>query len=202
MRSADSEVPALLSTNQCLPDFPPKPGWKPKYLLTRNKDTQDSELKPIFVLSEPNNLRVTSLIGLNKGNQQSCTAVIDTVAGPNVIRADVLPHNWKSTATIVTEGPTRNIHSANGQTMKSLATVQLECYIGAYNFSEQFFVVEELAIPVIFGYRFMKSHVMSIHPNDDRITFRDHNTAYAKSAQENTPNRNSGCCRLRRSTTG
>jgi hypothetical protein len=75
--------------------------------------------------------------------------------------------------------------------MNSLATVQLECSIGAYKFSEQFLVVEELAIPVIFGYMFMKSHVMSIYPNDDRITFRDHITAYAKAAQENTPNRNS-----------
>jgi hypothetical protein len=172
------------------PLIPPKQGWKPKYLLTRNKDTHESELKPIFVLSEPNNLRVTSLIGINKGTQQSCTAVIDTGAGTNVIRADALPKNWKSMATIVTDAPTRNIQSANGQTMKSLATVQLECSIGAYNFSERFLVVEELAIPVIFGYRFMKTHVMAINPTDERITFRHHVTAYAKSPQ-GTPNRNS-----------
>ena len=80
---------------------PPKPGWEPRYLLTRNKDNGTSELKPIYILQGNQNFKVSLTIGLEGKPMRTSAAVIDTGAGPSVIRSDMLPEDWKSTGIIV-----------------------------------------------------------------------------------------------------
>ena len=148
---------------------PPKPGWEPRYLLTRNKDNGTSELKPIYILQGNQNFKVSLTIGLEGKPMRTSAAVIDTGAGPSVIRSDMLPEDWKSTGIIVPKSETRRIQDASGNIVNTKATVQLAFVLGPLSATFQFLVVDTLAVPILLGCDFINQYVKCIKPREGRI---------------------------------
>jgi len=76
-------------------------------------------------------------------------AVVDTGAGPNVIRADMFPEGWTECAS---RAPPRiQVSDASGQLLKVKAKVSLTIYVGVAAMEFEFLVVKALSVPLILG---------------------------------------------------
>jgi len=98
-------------------------------------------------------------------------AVVDTGAGPTVIRADMLPEGW-------TEYPSRapprtQVSDASAQLLKVNAEVSLTIYVGGTAMECDFLVVKSLSVPLILGWDFQRNYVDTIFPKTQTIKWDD-----------------------------
>jgi hypothetical protein len=127
--------------------------------------TRCDTVKPtkILVLQDGRNYKVPCLIGITSEELFATTAVLDTGAGPNLIRSSTLPKNWR------TEGMTQpclrtRIVDANGNAILPLSRTDLVCQVGTLLTKVEFIVVDTLAVDCILGCDFIDRHVRSIRP--------------------------------------
>ena len=109
---------------------------------------------------------------------RASTAVVDTGAGPSVIRSDMLPDDWKSAGIIVPKSETRRIQDANGNIVHTKATVQLTFVLGPLTATFQFLVVDTLAVPILLGCDFINQYVKCIKPREGRIDLEGGGTTF------------------------
>lgn len=106
------------------------------------------------------NYKVEASIGPKFSCRTSRLTVFDTSAGPNLVRANVLPEevlrNLDKSREIV------NLTSASKHRLTTLGLVRLCVQVGAYVTMQTFIVVRELAADVILGCSFIDSHVEEI----------------------------------------
>jgi len=88
--------------------------------------------------------------------------VLDTWAGPSVVREDVLPPGWKQQARRAPRSP--HVCDASGQLLKVKSQVGLSVYVGGASMTFLLLAVKSLSVPVILGMDIQKEHVTAIYP--------------------------------------
>jgi hypothetical protein len=76
-------------------------------------------------------------------------AVLDTGAGPNLIREDVLPPNWETWRLCGV--PIPKVMNASGRLLQSKGLIVLIVQVGHLRTRVRFYVTAGLAVPCILG---------------------------------------------------
>jgi len=105
-------------------------------------------------------------------------AVVDTGAGPSVIRADMLPEGWSDYAARAP--PRTQVSDASGQLIKVNGEVILTIYVGGTAMEYDSLVVKSLSVPLILGWDFQQNYVDTISPKTQTITWDDGTSTVAK----------------------
>ena len=98
-------------------------------------------------------------------------AVVDTRAGPSVIRADILPEGWTEYASRAP--PRTRVSDASGQLLKVNAEVSLTIQVGGTAMKYEFLVVKALSVPLILGSDFQRNYVDTISSKTQTIKWDD-----------------------------
>ena len=93
--------------------------------------------------------------------------VVDTRAGPSVIRADISPEGWTEYASRAP--PRTRVSEASGQLLKVNAEVSLTIQVGGTAMKYEFLVVKALSVPLILGWDFQRNYVDTISPKTKTI---------------------------------
>ncbi len=98
------------------------------------------------------NFRLNAYIGLDESRGQVTLVVLETGAGPNLVREDFLPKGWEQHRR-----PLRVrfvIIDANGRQNPPTSAIALVIRMGMTQMRATFFVVKHLAVPVVLGCAF------------------------------------------------
>jgi Retroviral aspartyl protease len=98
-------------------------------------------------------------------------AILDTGAGPNLVREDVLPEDWLRYRVAV--DTTYQVIGASGRSLPQSRVVTLSVQLGRLRAQARFIVVKQLASGCILGCQFIDRHVKSIHPKEKRVLLND-----------------------------
>ena len=115
--------------------------------------------------------KVVSLIGISRVLMHTVDAVVDTGAGPNLVRESLLPSNWRCYASRETKVPP--IRDANDRNLKIEGVVRLYVDVGGLKARLRFLVCKDLAVKVILGCDFIHKHVQAILPQRMQIVLKD-----------------------------
>lgn len=141
--------------------------------ILRNPQSARSEvgkMNAIFPLKS-RNYKVSASVGVNTAVISPVRAILDTGAGPNLIRATVLPEDWERYR--VFGAPTLNIVGAGGRRLRQSGTVTLHVEIGGIKLRARFLVMETLAAECILGCQFINRHVSAILPKEKHVRLSD-----------------------------
>jgi Retroviral aspartyl protease len=98
-------------------------------------------------------------------------AILDTGAGPNLFREDVLPEDWLRYR--IAGDPTYQVIGASGRNITQRGVFTLWVQLGRLRTQARFIVVRSLAAGFILGRKFIDRHVTSILPKEKRVLLRD-----------------------------
>jgi hypothetical protein len=98
-------------------------------------------------------------------------AILDTGAGPNFVREDVLPEELLRYR--VAGDTTYQVIGANGRSLPQRVVVTLWVQLGRFRAQARFIVVKQLAAGCILGCQFIDRHVKSIYPKEKRVLLND-----------------------------
>lgn len=120
------------------------------------------------MLLRKQNFEIDAALRLHLGQAPTPSrAVVDSGAGPSVVRTDLLPVGWEEYAD---PGPRRTrVSDASGQLLKIRGEVTLTIYVGGQPMRHEFLVVKGLSVPLILGWDFQRAHVESISPKTEMI---------------------------------
>ena len=125
---------------------------------------------PICTLS-PYNYKVEASVGVIADKLQKSLCVFDTGAGPNLIRADLLPddviHRLNTTRKVV------NLRSASTHQISVLGITHLTVEVNGYRCRQPFVVVRQLTSDVIIGTTFIDEHVENIWVRQRKVILLD-----------------------------
>jgi hypothetical protein len=110
-------------------------------------------------------------LGVSSAILSPVQAVFDTGAGPNIVRADLLPAGWEQ--LLVQNQPLPRITNASGKKMPVKGVIILHVQVGDLRTRVRFYVVPGLGVPCILGCNFIDLHVRSIHPKEKRVDLRE-----------------------------
>ena len=91
----------------------------------------------------------------------SVLAILDTGAGPNMVRESFLPKDWRR-FLVKTDSPYPLIRDANGRQLKVEGVVSMYLDIGGRSFRLRFLVCKNLAVKAILGCAFIRRCVQLI----------------------------------------
>jgi len=94
-------------------------------------------------------------------------AVVDTGAGPSVIRANMLPEGLNEYSSRAP--PRTQVSDALGELLKVNMEVSLTIYVGGTAMEYYFLVVKSLSVPLILWWDFQRSYVDTISPKTQTI---------------------------------
>eukprot|EP00171_Calliarthron_tuberculosum_P017931 IDg17931t1 len=182
--SAETEIPALTveysppeasstpetAVERTLPSpmQPPSPiiqGVEP-FGLPSCMDLDDYRDDPVCYLSQFN-YKLEARVGPSVQDQQCLLTVLDTGAGPNLIRADLLPQRLLDELDRSQE--VINLASASKHRLDVLGITQLTVTIASYTARMPFVGVRQLGTDVILGCHFIDKAVDSIQIRHRRI---------------------------------
>jgi len=137
-------------------------------------------------------------------------AVVDTGAGPSVIRADMLPEGWTEYSSRAP--PRTQVSDASEQLLKVNAKVSLTICVGGTAREYDFLFVKSPSVPLILRWDFQRNHVDTISPKTQKIKWDDGtstvavrswtgNTRPAPPRRGNKPKVHIGAIRLRQGVT-
>jgi Retroviral aspartyl protease len=106
-------------------------------------------------------------IGATANIQTPVRAVLDTGAGPNLVREDVLPKGWER--LLVPDVALPRITNASGRRMSARGVIVLFVQVGGLLTRVRFYVTPGLAVPCILGCGFINLYVKTIHPRERRV---------------------------------
>ncbi|GAB0498675.1 hypothetical protein MMPV_010022 [Pyropia vietnamensis] len=116
------------------------------------------------------NYKVSATLGVTPQSTKAYFPVLDTGAGPNLLRKDTLPDSWLTHVRDI-RGPT--IKDANGRIIRTTQAVTLTADIGNLTTEVDFLVCETLSVPCILGCSFINKHVEAIRPSKRVIDLHD-----------------------------
>lgn len=99
------------------------------------------------------------------------TAILDTGAGPSVIREDFLPTDWQRYAEKAPKAT--HVCDASGQLLKARGLLEVTVHVGDKAMVFSFLVVRALSVPVILGMDFQKRYVAAIYPGVETVRWHD-----------------------------
>ena len=98
------------------------------------------------------------------------SAVLDTGAGPNLIRESLLPKGWHRFGRTTAELP--RIRDANNRQLSIDGIVTMFIDIGGQTLRTSFLVCRDLAVPAIVGCAFIQRFVEAILPQENKIVLK------------------------------
>ena len=101
-------------------------------------------------------------------------SVLDTGAGPNLIRKSELPAGLE---TLVSFGPTQDIGDANNRPLRTVSTIRMPVRLGRFVATAEFIVCEKLAVPLILGADYCDRFVEAIYPRKKTVELADFSEA-------------------------
>ena len=114
--------------------------------------------------------KVIVLIGCHRMVMHSVEAVLDTGAGPNLVRESMLPSDWRRYASSAAKHP--RIRDANNRRLNVECVVSLHLNIGGQRLRQSFLFCKELAVPAILGCAFIRRFVEAILPLQNKVVPR------------------------------
>jgi Retroviral aspartyl protease len=141
--------------------------------ILRNPQSVRSDVGKMDVIFpvKSRNYKVSASVGVTTAVLSPVRAILDTGAGPNMIRATVLPEDWERYR--VFGAPTLNIVGAGGRRLRQSGTTTLHVEIGGIKFRARFLVMETLAAECILGCQFSNRHVSAILPMEKHVRLSD-----------------------------
>jgi transposase InsO family protein len=118
-------------------------------------------------LFQSQNYKLCLSLGLTPRCLIPVRAVLDTGAGPNLVRDDVLPPGWER--MLIPGQILPRVSNASGRRMPVNGVVQLVVRVGDLVRRVRFLVTRDLAVPCILGCHFINAHVKGIIPRDRRV---------------------------------
>jgi hypothetical protein len=106
-------------------------------------------------------------IGATANIQTPVRAVLNTGAGPNSVREDVLPQIWER--FLVQDVALPRITNASGRCMSARGVIVLFVQVGRLLKRVRFYVTPGLAVPCILGCGFINLYVKTMHPKERRV---------------------------------
>ena len=122
--------------------------------------------KPRSVLSSSHYVVMAS-VGCTPRIMTTTPAVLDTGSGYNVIRRDLLPHDWQQYIRDDVELP--NLGDANGKQLKLTHLVKLRVRFHNAVYPIEFLIADHLSCPMIIGTHFLNKHVDAIWCRQGRL---------------------------------
>jgi hypothetical protein len=122
-------------------------------------------------LFQSRNYKLCVSLGVSSAILSPVRAIFDTGAGPNIVRADLLPAGWEK--LLVQNQPLPRITNASGKKMPVRGVIILYVQVGDLRTRVGFYVVPGLGIPCTLGCNFIDLHVQSIHPKEKRVDLRE-----------------------------
>jgi len=119
------------------------------------------------------NYRIVALLGRDKLSLVAVGDVVDTKAGPNLVRRSVLAPDWLRQVGTSKEEERVRLRDANTARLRTSGTVTLWLQTGARIVLVTFLVVDDLSVPVILGCTLIDDNVHAILPQDQSIRWTD-----------------------------
>ena len=101
---------------------------------------------------------------------QTVNAVLDTGAGPNLIKESLLPNDWQRYAQRVQSLP--RIRDANNRRLSVEGTIAMIVDVGGQRLKASFLVCKDLAVPAILGCAFIQRFVEAILPQENKVVLK------------------------------
>ena len=137
--------------------------------VPRDMTMSEYTRNPICTLS-PYNYKVEASLLLDK-TEHPCLCVLDTGAGPNLIRAGHLPEHMLS--KLERDRKVVNLRSASNHAMEILGIIHLTIKVGEYSCRQPFAVSKTLTSDVILGATFIDAHVENIWVRQRKVILCD-----------------------------
>ena len=122
----------------------------------------------VLIFSLHNYLIVASL-GLDKLSLRAFGVVVDTEAGPNLVRRNALAPDLLRQVVTSTQEEQVLLRDANYARLRTSGTVTMWLHTGARIVPVPFLVVDDLSVPVILGCKFIYDDANTILPQDRSI---------------------------------
>jgi len=119
------------------------------------------------------NYRIVASLRLDKLSLRAFGVVVDTGAGPNLVRRDALAPDWLSQVVTTKEEEMVRLRDAISARLRTSGTVTLWLQKGARIVPVPFLVVDDLSVPVILGCTFIDDNAHAILPQDRSILWTD-----------------------------
>jgi Retroviral aspartyl protease len=149
------------------------------------------EVEVVFSLAT-RNYKVSATVGVSATVLRPVSAILDTGAGPNLIRENILPDDWERYR--IPGPPEFHIVSAGGRRLLQRGNITLTVQLGTIKVQARFIVVESLVAECIMGCKFIDRQVQAIHPKEKRVTLANgsvipiiHDSASPVCARQPTP---------------
>jgi hypothetical protein len=113
------------------------------------------------------NYKLCVSIGATANIQTPLRAVLDTGAGPNLVREDVLPKGWER--LLVPDVALPRITNASGIRMSARGVIVLFVQVVGLSKRVRFYVTPGQAVPFFLGCGFINLYVKTIHPRERRV---------------------------------
>jgi len=97
------------------------------------------------------NYRIVASLGLDMLSLVAVGVVVDTGAGPNLVRRSALAPDWLGQVVISNEEERVRLRDANSARLRTSGTVTLWLQTGARIVLLTFLFVDDLSVPVILG---------------------------------------------------
>jgi len=128
---------------------------------------------------------IAACIGPTLSATRSLRPVVDTGAGLDLVRSDVLPPNWETYAKTLTNQP--RIIDANGNKVSTPKAIYLFVEAGGLRVFERFLVAKHLPGPCILGTEFISKHVEGILPRLRKIVWQYKPSGAASESLRHSP---------------
>jgi len=119
------------------------------------------------------NYRIVASLGLDKLSPVAVGDVVDTRAGPNLVRRSALAPDWLRQVVTSNEEERVRLRDANNSRLRNSSTVTLWLQTGARIVAVTLLVVDDLSVPVILCCTFIHDNAHAILPQDRSIRWTD-----------------------------
>ena len=134
--------------------------------------------KGTLLVLRKRNFAVDAFVQMDHMDPKRTTAILDTGAGPSVVREDVLPAGWEQVAARAPRST--HVCDASGQMLRTRGIVELSVIVDGKAMPFEFLVVRALSVPVILGMDFQRTHVKAIYPGTETVLWTHGFLTYAK----------------------
>ena len=142
-------------------DFNPLDEIRRPCYRVRRRDSPEK----ILVLARKT-YKVYADIGPTIGLMSRVLSVLDTGAGPNLVRKSELPPGME---TLISFGPTQDIGDANNRPLRTLGTIRMPVRLGRFVAAADFNVCEKLGLLLILGADYCDRFIEAIYPRRKKV---------------------------------